>query len=372
MDATLLTVYQCLEDIFEDNNETFSCDTVHLATCAGLFTEKTERPKVATFLECVNQMSNAEFSRHFRVSVDVFQHIVDKLSQSLIKEFHGGYHPVSVETQVLVFLWYVSNQNSQREIALLFGLSEWSVNTIIHCVAQCICDISDSYISMANAQREVEISNSFNDSCGIRNIVGVIDGTHIPIVNCPGGQNDYINRKGFPSVQLQLVVDDNLMIMDAYVGWPGSTHDARVLRNSTFFNNAENGRVISQGKFIIGDGAYPLKKWLYTPYRDNGHLRANQRRFNHALSSARQCVERANALLKGRFRRLQKLYCHNVEDICKVVMAACVLHNLCIICEDEIEQFIDMNQAQDINNYPNIFANNAVAVQQRDAIANTL
>ncbi|XP_060557268.1 LOW QUALITY PROTEIN: uncharacterized protein LOC132717730 [Ruditapes philippinarum] len=221
---------------------------------------------------------------------------------------------------------------------------------------------------MARKRREVlsrecniqtEISNSFYDSCGIDNIVGVIDGTHIPIVNCPGGENDYINRKGFPSVQLQLVVDDNLMIMDAYVGWPGSTHDARVLRNSAFFNNAETGRVISTRKFIIGDGAYPLKNWLITPYRDNGHLRINQRRFNRALSSARQCVERAMHFLKGRFRRLQKLYCHNIEDICKVVLAACVLHNLCILCEDKIEQFIDMNQAQDVNNYPNIFANNA-------------
>ena len=72
MNATLLTVYQCLEDIFEDDNETFSCDIVPLATCAGLFTEQTERPKVTTFLECVNQMSNAEFSRHFRVSLHVF------------------------------------------------------------------------------------------------------------------------------------------------------------------------------------------------------------------------------------------------------------------------------------------------------------
>lgn len=368
----MLATYQCLEDLFENDNAPFSSDIIPLACCAGLFAEKTERPKVTTFLDCVNQMSSAEFSRHFRVSVHVFQHIVDKLTPNLIKEFHGGYQPVSVETQILVFLWYVANQNSQREIALLFGLSEWSVNTIIHSVAQCICDKSDCYIKMANAQREVEISNSFYDSCGIDNIVGVIDGTHIPIVNCPGGENDYINRKGFPSVQLQLVVDDNLMIMDAYVGWPGSTHDARVLRNSAFFNNAETGRVISTRKFIIGDGAYPLKNWLITPYRDNGHLRINQRRFNRALSSARQCVERANALLKGRFRRLQKLYCHNIEDICKVVLAACVLHNLCILCEDEIEQFIDMNQAQDVNNYPNIFANNADAVQIRDTIANTL
>lgn len=30
--------------------------------------------------------------------------------------------------------------------------------------------------------------------------------------------------------KLQVVVDADLMLRDIYTGWPGSTHDARVLR----------------------------------------------------------------------------------------------------------------------------------------------
>ena len=44
--------------------------------------------------------------------------------------------------------------------------------------------------------------------------------------------------------------------------------------------------------------------WLITPFRDNGHLTAQQRRFNRALSSIRQKIERAISLLKGRWRKL--------------------------------------------------------------------
>jgi len=110
----------------------------------------------------------------------------------------------------------------------------------------------------------------------------VPDGTHIAIVNCPGGDNDYINRKGFASIQLQLIVDDTLLINNAYVGWPGSTHDARVLRNSMFHNEAEQGMNISRGNFLIGDGAYPLKRWLMTPYRDNGHLTEQQHKIQQS------------------------------------------------------------------------------------------
>ena len=121
---------------------------------------------------------------------------------------------------------------------------------------------------------------------------------------------------------------------------------ARILRNSEIYNNAEEGNAMSAGKSVVGGGAYTLRKWLITPYRDNGHLNRQQKKFNKAFSSTRQCVERANAHLKGRFRRLQKVYYCDVKDICKLVMSCCILHNLCIICDDDIEDFIDMNQTK--------------------------
>jgi hypothetical protein len=50
-------------------------------------------------------------------------------------------------------------------------------------------------LKMPNNDREDEISSSCEGLCGISNMVGALDGTHIAIVNCPGGKNDYINRK---------------------------------------------------------------------------------------------------------------------------------------------------------------------------------
>ncbi|XP_062588208.1 putative nuclease HARBI1 [Saccostrea cucullata] len=199
-------------------------------------------------------------------------------------------------------------------------------------------------------------------------IVGVMDGTHIRIVNCPGGQQDYINRKGFASIQAQLIVDDKLMINDVNVGWPGSTHDARVLRNSGIFHYAENNGKILQNHYIIADGAYPLKWWLMTPFRDNGRLNNAQRRYNRIFSSARQCVERAIGHLKGRFRRLQNLHVGSVTHMCNLVISACILHNMCIICDDYIDDFIDMTQAEDINQYPNVFQNAADGTNIRDRL----
>ena len=53
-------------------------------------------------------------------------------------------------------------------------------------------------------------------------------------------------------MMFQLVVDDGLLILDAFVGWPGSTHDARVLRNSPLYSNIEDGDLMAPDLFLIG------------------------------------------------------------------------------------------------------------------------
>ena len=66
------------------------------------------------------------------------------------------------------------------------------------------------------------------------------------------------------------------MILDLATGYPGSLHHSRVLRNSNIFWMAENRDVSSClnditenariSPIILGDGGYPLMKWLVTPY----------------------------------------------------------------------------------------------------------
>jgi hypothetical protein len=55
----------------------------------------------------------------------MYEHLLRDLKPDLVKHYHGGKEPISPETQLLVFfLWYVANQDSQREIGVLFGISE--------------------------------------------------------------------------------------------------------------------------------------------------------------------------------------------------------------------------------------------------------
>lgn len=160
------------------------------------------------------------------------------------------------------------------------------------------------------------------------------------------------------------------MIISAHVGWPGCSHDARVLRNSTLFTKGENGQLMPPDLHIIADSAYPLRPWLITPFRDNGNLRNLQKRFNSVLSSCRQTVERAIGHLKGRFRRLREICFHDPEVICAFIIAGCILHNLCVTHDEDIEEFVDVQQNHHPNRFNNIYPNAQGGVQKRQQVMN--
>jgi hypothetical protein len=66
----------------------------------------------------------------------------------------------------------------------------------------------------------------------------------------------------------------------------------------------------------------------------------NQRHFNFLLSSNRVSIERAFGLLKGRFPRLTSLVVNRVETVVDIIMACCVLHNVCIQQSDIKDEFM--------------------------------
>ena len=75
---------------------------------------------------------------------------------------------------------------------------------------------------------------------------------------------------------VQGVVDGTEKFIDAVAGFLGSAHDARVLRNSNIYQEAEQGNILQAprvdidgndiGPYLVGDSAYPLTPWLIKPF----------------------------------------------------------------------------------------------------------
>lgn len=236
-------------------------------------------------------------------------------------------------------MWTLATPESYRAVGDRFNVSKSSVYNCIQTVIKVILnELCDKFIKWPNALEKPAVSQRF--SCyGVRNILGAIDGCHIPIKKPVENGVEYFNRKKFYLMVLQAVCKHDLMFIDCDIRWPGSVHDGRVLRTSDMYPRASE--LCGPLYFLVGDSAYPIKSWLMSPYRNNGHLLPLQVHYNRILSKTRVCIENAFALLKGRFRRLKDKLDRSVQEIPSTVMAACVLHNICLIHDEgEIEQYI--------------------------------
>ena len=83
-----------------------------------------------------------------------------------------------------------------------------------------------------------------------------------------------------------------------------------------------------------------VKQWLICPFKENGRLTTRQHRLTCVSSSQRQCVEQAIGHLKDRFRRLREIPMYSPKDICTLIVAACIMHNLCVKAHDNVDEYI--------------------------------
>lgn len=194
-----------------------------------------------------------------------------------------------------------------------------------------------NYIKWPQVHEIHNIQQEFAAISNFPGVVGVIDGCHIPISAPTEHPNSYINRKGFHSILLQGICNSKMKFIDVFTGICGSVHDARVWQLSDIKNMIEEDieRYFPQNSHLLADSAYPLSHYMLTPYRDNGHLNNIQHNYNTQLSKTRVIIERTFGMLKGRFRKLKYVYMYNTEMIPLVILACCILHNICIDNEDE-------------------------------------
>ena len=120
--------------------------------------------------------------------------------------------------------------------------------------------------------------------------VGVWDGFHVYVET---KLKSYYSFKKRYSMSTMGLVGYNKRFLNAPVGAPGSTHDARLLRNAPLFSEIVNGQTGPQCTFDLGDlGEIPL-------------------------------------LTKGRWRILCRL-----NNLKYIIMACITLHNFCIETKD--------------------------------------
>ncbi|XP_036144342.1 putative nuclease HARBI1, partial [Monomorium pharaonis] len=201
-----------------------------------------------------------------------------------------------------------------------------------------------TFIKWPSRQEAIQIIEIIEHRYGFPDVIGAVDGTHIKITAPKCNSELYVNRKGFHSIQLQVICDEQLRFIHCYTGQVGSVHDMRVFRLSNVKSMFRNEN-FPNDSHLLGDAAYCLSKHVMVPFKDNGHLTERQINFNKRLSAARMIVERSLALLKGRFRSiLDTLPMQRTDLIPKYIVACCILHNICLLKNDFVDIPIIINE----------------------------
>ncbi|XP_065068261.1 LOW QUALITY PROTEIN: uncharacterized protein LOC135693659 [Rhopilema esculentum] len=254
---------------------------------------------------------------------------------------------IPIQKRVAITLWRLSTGNSFRSTAAVFGVGKSSAVDITKQFCKFIPKGSSIFIKFQRNERKNFYSfGKFSEICKTPQVIGAIDATHVEIIAPENSPIDYFCRKQKFTINTQAVVDGKLKFIDVSTGFPGSIHDARVLRASSIYHTAERydkptmddtlnplwpgcyvfscslwyrlvvvcfvkfyenikkrGDILNNPlafienqpvkPFIIGDGAYSLSSWLLKPYSENGALTRSEIKYNKILSSARSVVESA-------------------------------------------------------------------------------
>jgi len=157
---------------------------------------------------------NEDWIESFRMKRTTFQFICDELRSELrpVTPFLVSREPLSVEEKVAITLYYLASCCEYRVVANIFGVHKTSIWRCLYDTVDAINKIFlPKFIKMSHINECEMISAAYETHTNVPQIIGAIDGTHIPILPPAEGYKDYINRKGWPSIILQAVVDNNLM-----------------------------------------------------------------------------------------------------------------------------------------------------------------
>lgn len=214
------------------------------------------------------------------------------------------------------------------------------------------------------------VKEQFMEKFNFPGVLGAIDGTHIAILKPMEEEHNFINRKGYHSLNVQIICDADMKILSVNANYPGSTHDAFIWRNSLARNHLLNQYNLGLRRtWLIGDSGYPLQPILMTPFL-NPQPNTPESRYNQSHMASRNVVERCIGLLKMRFRCLlkERVARYTPQFVGKLVNTCVVLHNMCInfnIGNDFLEEIFEDGDYP-VENYP-IYGNN-LEIQQGENI----
>ena len=207
--------------------------------------------------------NDAQLLSEYRFDRESLFKITSKLEPDLDHQTRRN-HALPAVQQVLIALRFFACGTFQSVVGDVFNVHKSTVCRVVHRVAHALCRRLDTYVKIPSHADGAVFAERFFATAGFPNISGVIDGTHVRIQAPHRYEDQFVNRKNYHSINVQLICDPDCKITNVVAQWPGSTHDSRMLSESNIGRSFEAG---TQWGMLLGDSGYPCRSWLMTPFR---------------------------------------------------------------------------------------------------------
>ncbi|EPB66503.1 hypothetical protein ANCCEY_14407 [Ancylostoma ceylanicum] len=219
----------------------------------------------------MEMLSDERFREQFRLTRRGFAFVLSLLEDDLQSSTRRS-AALTPAQKLSIFMDVFGSASIQRKT---YGYSQATVSRVIAEVSDVLYNRREEFIHWPDEDRLAETRMAFFDSCGIPEVVGAIDGTHIKIIAPVVDEDSYVNRKDYHSLNLSIISDANQRIKD---------------------------------------------------------------RYTNAVCAGRAVVERAIGALKRQFFMLHLELRYEPERCAKIIIACCALRNVCIeLKEPEFE-----------------------------------
>jgi len=172
----------------------------------------------------------------------------------------------------------------------------------------------------------------FKQWCGLPNVNGVINGTHILILKPQTFflEDYYYHKISDYSIIPQIVIDCNKKFLDYCIGMSSRVNDSKVLRKFTLYWQVQfhglfdiNKGVNGFPPYLLSDKTYPLIYWIMTCFKKEGQYWILELFYNRKhILGGRLIISRIFLVFWKRILRNCKslIYMYNIPTWCMYLL----------------------------------------------------
>ena len=165
------------------------------------------RPRNYRFNANLLNYTDKELRARYRFGKESIQYITNLIETDLRRKTNRS-HALRPIDQVLMALRFYASGNFLQVIGDIVGVDKSTVSRAVHDVSQLLSAKQSMFIKWpTTAAVNNENKNGFYRRRLFPGIIGCIDGTQIRITAPSKNESDFVNRKGFHSINVQGVCD---------------------------------------------------------------------------------------------------------------------------------------------------------------------